>query len=49
LKPRGRPAFAKPPDGKLITQFLQSIGEEGYRDKHGDLFIAPMLDVPYSS
>lgn len=49
LKPRGRPAFAKPPDGKLITQFLQSISEPGYRDQHGDLFIAPMLDVPYPS
>jgi CRISPR-associated protein Cmr1 len=47
LKPRGRPVFAKPPDGKIITEFLQSIGEPGHKDKQGDFYIAPMLDVRY--
>ena len=47
LRPRGRPVFAKPPDGKIITEFLQAIGEPGHADKQGNLFIAPMLEVAY--
>lgn len=47
LKVRGKPASGEAPDGKLITQFLQAIGEPDYKDKHGNLFIAPMLEIPY--
>ncbi len=47
LRPRGRPVFAKPPDGKILTEFLQAIGESGYTDKQGNFFIAPMLEIQY--